>query len=395
LKILLINSVCGIGSTGRICTDIYQALEKEGHKCTIAYSRGNPKGFDTIKIGNKWDVRFHALRSRITDRQGFYSKQATKKFVKVIKERQFDIIHLHNIHGYYLNLKILFEALKNLEAKVVWTFHDCWPFTGHCPHFEFVGCNKWLEKCYKCPQKSRYPKSIFLDNSTRNYLEKKRLFTSLTNITIITPSKWLEGLVRKSFFKEYPIYTINNGINLDIFKKRNSDLRIKEKLGDKFIVLGVTGVWDERKGLNVFIELSKLLDESYKIILVGLTEQQKKHLPNNIIGIIRTENIERLAEIYSASDVFLNPTFEDTFPTTNLEALACGTPVVTFNSGGSPEIINSQCGMIVDVKNAETLKEILENLKNSNFETELCIQKSKNYGIISMVNNYLAIYREL
>ena len=375
MRILQINSVCGVGSTGRIATDLYNVLENQGHECKIAYGRGNaPEGINSIKIGFAFDNYYHVFKTRVFDKHGFGSVNATKKFIEEVKKYDPDIIHLHNIHGYYINIEILFNYLKEANKPVIWTLHDCWPFTGHCSYFDYVACEKWKYGCSNCEQKGQYPSSKLRDNSEWNYENKKRLFTSVKNMTIITPSKWLSNLVKKSFLGKYPVEVINNGIDLDVFKPTESDFRKKYNLSDKFIILGVASVWGERKGLKYFIELSEKLSDEYKIVIVGVDEKQKKSIPKDIISICRTNNAKELAEIYTSSDVFVNPTLEDNFPTTNLEALACGTPVITFNTGGSIECINKNTGKIVEKDDINGLVKAIKNLKVDRLE---CINKAR------------------
>ena len=375
MRILQINSVCGVGSTGRIATDLYNVLENQGHECKIAYGRGNaPEGINSIKIGFAFDNYYHVFKTRVFDKHGFGSVNATKKFIEEVKKYDPDIIHLHNIHGYYINIEILFNYLKEANKPVIWTLHDCWPFTGHCSYFDYVACEKWKYGCSNCEQKGQYPSSKLRDNSEWNYENKKRLFTSVKNMTIITPSKWLSNLVKKSFLGKYPVEVINNGIDLDVFKPTESDFRKKYNLSDKFIILGVASVWGERKGLKYFIELSEKLSDEYKIVIVGVDEKQKKSIPKDIISICRTNNAKELAEIYTSADVFVNPTLEDNFPTTNLEALACGTPVITFNTGGSIECINKNTGKIVEKDDINGLVKAIKNLKVDRLE---CINKAR------------------
>ena len=389
MKVLQINSVCGVGSTGRIATDLYKVLEEQGHKCKIAYGRGTaPEGIDSIKIGSNLDNYYHVFKTRVFDKHGFGSVNATKKFIEEVKDYDPDIIHLHNIHGYYINIEILFNYLKEANKPVIWTLHDCWAFTGHCSYFDYVGCNKWKSGCYNCEQKGEYPSSKDLDNSKLNYEKKKELFTSVKNMTIVTPSKWLANLVKESFLGKYPVEVINNGIDLDVFKPTESDFREKHNLENKFIILGVASVWSERKGLKYFIQLSERLDDKYQIIIVGVSEKQKKNLPKHIIGITKTNDTRELAEIYTSSDIFFNPTLEDNFPTTNLESLACGTPIITFNTGGSVECINSKVGYIIgkgDINN--TIRVI-----NNYFDSKECIKKSKEYNKSERYNDYIKLY---
>ena len=363
MKVLQINSTCGFGSTGRIAVDILNTVIENDGEGLICYGRGEaPSGVPSYKIGSEMLVRVHGVLSRVTDRQGFYSTNATKTLVQKIEEYDPDIIHLHNIHGYYLDIRVLFDYLKKCGKPIVWTLHDCWAFTGHCAHFTAVGCEKWKTGCNSCPSKKEYPQSLVLDNSEKNYNEKKELFTGLQNVTLVTPSKWLSDLVKESFLKEYTVKVINNGVNTDIFKPTESDFRKRYGIENKKIFLGVASVWQENKGLGDFIKLSKELAEDCKIVLVGLTETQMSMLPKEIIGLKRTENAKQLAEIYTAADVFLNPTYEDTYPTTNLEAISCGTPAVTYNTGGSPESLQDGRGITVKVGDTKALYEAAQTL---------------------------------
>lgn len=392
MRVLQINSVCGVGSTGRIAKDLYKVLEEQGHECLIAYGRGTaPQGINSYKIGTNLDNYLHVARTRLLDQHGYGSKKPTIELVKKIKEYNPDVIHLHNLHGYYLNLEVLFNYLAESSKPVVWTLHDCWAFTGHCSYFDYIRCNKWVNECNICPQKKIYPSAYLLDNSTFNYNKKKELFTSIKNMKIVTPSKWLANLVEKSFLGEYDIEIINNGIDLNIFKPIESNFRKIYKLEDKKIILGVASVWNQRKGFNTFIELSSKLNDNYQIVLVGVTEKQKNKLPNNIIGITRTNNIKELAEIYTAADIFLNPTLEDNFPTVNLEALACGTPVITFKTGGSVESIDDTCGAIIEVGDIDTMISIIERGELYSFRS--CVRRAEQlYDKNDRYCDYVHVY---
>lgn len=384
----MINVSCGTGSTGRICTDLADALEKNGHSVKIAYGRDavSPKYQKyAVKIGNDLDIYNHVFQARVFDRMGFGSKKATEKFIAWVKEYDPDVIHLHNIHGYYINVEVLFNYLKECDKNVIWTLHDCWSFTGHCAFFDYVGCTKWKTGCEHCSQKTEYPARVGIDGAKRNYGVKKELFSGVHNLTIVTPSEWLAKLLKESFLAEYPVKVINNGIGTSVFKNTNSS--IKEKFGiseDKKLVLGVASVWDRRKGLEDFLKLSKILDDKYKIVLIGLNKKQIGKLPSNVLGIERTENIQELVAWYSAADVFVNPTYEDNYPTTNLEAIACGTPVITYDTGGSPE---SACtyGCVVPKGNIDELVHAVERIeKIQRFSIELDGNKT--------VDNYLRLY---
>lgn len=395
MKVLQINSVCGIGSTGRIATDIHNILIEQGHESYIAYGRGLPKNCDnTIKIGTKIDNYTHVLKTRLLDKHGFSSKQATKEFINKVKNIDPDIIHLHNIHGYYINIEILFNYLKEADKPVIWTLHDCWAFTGHCSHFDYIGCNKWENGCFDCPQKQEYPKSIFVDNSEWNYYKKKEIFNGLKNLTIVTPSNWLTELVKESFLKKYPITTIHNGIDLSIFKPTENNFKSMYCLNDKFIILGVANVWNYRKGFDFFLELASHLRKDEIIVLVGLSEKQMAKLPDKIIGITQTDNIVDLVNIYSSADVFLNPTLEDNFPTVNLEAIACGTPVITFDTGGSSESIDVNTGMVIFSDIEESINSIrhIKNIRKESFST-YCEQRARErFDKYYAYEDYISLY---
>lgn len=396
IRVLQINSVCGIGSTGRIATDIDQILKQKGHESYVAFGRNNPRNCDTsIRIGTTWDIYAHVALTRALDKHGFGSSRATRAFLRTVEELDPDIIHLHNIHGYYLNVELLFDYLKNAGKPVIWTLHDCWAFTGHCSYFDFVGCDKWKTECFSCPQKDQYPSSGILDNSRRNFMRKKNAFTGVENLTIVTPSQWLAGLVSKSFLGEYPVKVINNGIDLDVFKPTLGDFRDKNALGSKFIILGVASVWDRRKGLPYFIELSKRLKSDEVIVLVGLTQKQKASLPQGIIGITRTDSVKELAELYSTADVFVNPTLEDNFPTTNLEALACGTPVITFTTGGSVESVGKMCGYIARQGSLDDILNFFRIVKKNGKKVykENCLNRARRlYDKRDRFSDYISMY---
>lgn len=348
--LLQINTVVNSGSHGRIAEEIGQLVLAKGWNSYIAYGRNDrPSQSKLLKIGNAVDIKIHGLQTRLLDRHGFGSKKATIKLVEQIKEIKPNVIHLHNIHGYYINIEILFNYLASSRIPVVWTLHDCWTFTGHCSHFDLIGCNKWKTGCFSCPQKTEYPASYLFDNSKRNYSSKYKLFTSVKNLTIVPVSNWLGNLVKKSFLNKYPQHLIYNGVNLGIFTPQNNkSSKIKLRIGNRVMLLGVASGWSSRKGFEDFISLSNFINPDCVIVLVGLNDKQLKKLPSNIIGVNRTENIQQLAEIYSAADLFLNLTYEDNFPTTNLEALACGTPVLTYNTGGSIEAVTPDTGFIVE-----------------------------------------------
>uniref|UniRef100_UPI00123CFCFE glycosyltransferase n=1 Tax=Arenibacter lacus TaxID=2608629 RepID=UPI00123CFCFE len=315
-------------------------------------------------IGSKLSNYRHVLLTRLCDKHGYGSNSATKDLIKIIERINPDIIHLHNIHGYYINITTLFNYLSSKSFPVVWTLHDCWAFTGHCVHFESVGCNKWETLCENCPQTKQYPKSYYIDNSKNNYLDKKKLFNSVNNLTIVPVSYWLQNLLTQSFLKNNPIQTIQNGIDLSIFINKNlQSFRENYNIQDKYIFLGVASVWGSGKGYVDFLKLAQKLEPDEVIVLVGLTKKQMFDLPVGVIGIEKTQNKEQLAEIYATSNIFLNLTYADTFPTTNLEALACGTPIITYNTGGSPEAISEDTGFVVPPGDIVAVRKCLNKLK--------------------------------
>ena len=362
MKVLQINSVCGIRSTGKIAADIAESFIANGDRCIIAYGREIvPEKYQKIsyRIGNEAGVRFNGIKARIFDNEGLNAKKATKKFLKWADEYDPDLLWLHNIHGYYINVEMLFNWIKKRpQMEVRWTLHDCWAFTGHCTHFSFVGCNLWKTGCKNCCQKNQYPASFLIDSSENNYLRKKSAFTGVKNLTIITPSEWLADLVKQSFLKEYPVAVEYNKINKSIFKPTESNFREKYGLADKKIVLGVASSWSERKGLSDFMELNKLLDDSYKIVLVGPTNKQMKNIAGNTLCLPGTNNSEELAAIYTAADVFLNPSKEETFGLTTVEALSCGTPAIVYKDTACEEIVGKYGGIAVDRSVGELYKAV-------------------------------------
>ncbi len=394
MRVLFINAYCGRGSTGRICTDLADMLTERGHECKIAYGRMQAdKKFEKygIRIENDLGVRIHGIITRVFDNAGFNSKRATKKFIKWVKEYDPDVINLHNIHGYYINVKLLFNYLKESGKPVVWTLHDCWAFTGHCSHYTSAKCDKWLTGCYNCSQKDTYPKSVFLDNSKNNYKVKKELFTDLEKCTVTAVSDWLGGEAKKSYMGKYPVKTIQNGIDLSVFKPTDSDFREKNGLKNKTIILSVATSWhDKRKGLDDVIELSKRLDEGYRVIALGLTEEQIKALPNTVMGITRTNNTTELAEIYTAADVYFCPSIEETFGMPTVEAMACGTPAVVYDSTALPEIVSKESGFIVAPHDIDSVVEKIDMCKNFNLED--IIENAHKYSKENMLNNYLETY---
>lgn len=393
MKIVQINTTCGIGSTGKICTGISFLLTESGTPNHILYSsRGNddPLG---IRCSDDFYVKIQALKSRIFGNYGFNSQKATQKMIAELERIKPDIVHLHNIHGHDCDLEMLFRYFKEQNTKLIWTFHDCWAFTGYCTHFTMKKCDQWRIQCSKCIQRHEYSWSF--DRSSYLYNKKKELFQGL-DLTIVTPSRWLAGLVKQSFLKDYPVWVINNGIDLVVFQPAESDFRSTYHIENRKLVLGVSFDWDERKGLDVFVELADRLPAEYQIVLVGTNEKTDKRLPENILSIHRTQNQKELAAIYSAADVFVNPTREENYPTVNMESIACGTPVLTFRTGGSPEILDETCGSVVDCEEINALeKEIIRICTDKPYTKEACLKKAKEFDKNERFKEYIDLYERI
>ena len=352
MRVLIINSVCGIRSTGRIATDIAKEYMAQGHMCRIAYGREEvPEEYRDIsyRIGSEMNIRFNALKARLLDNEGLNAKKETKKFIKWADNYDPDLLWIHNLHGYYMNIELLFDWIKRRpRMQVRWTLHDCWAFTGHCAHFSYVRCYKWREQCHHCSQKKEYPTSLLAEHSRQNFIRKQRAFLGVKNMTIITPSQWLADLVKQSFLKEYRVDVHHNTIDRSVFRPTVSEFRERMGLVGKKIVLGVASAWGERKGLGTFVQLSRLLPAEYQVVLVGLEEKQIRRLPSSILCIRRTNSIEELAQIYSVADVFVNPSTEETFGLTTLEALSCGTPSIVYRDTACEEVARTYGGIAVE-----------------------------------------------
>ncbi len=401
MKVLFVNGVCGNGSTGKIVEQLADEVIKNGGESLICFGRKSYLGeIPSYKFCTKTENRINGVMQRLFDNEGLGLKTPTYMLIKIIKEFCPDVIHLHNLHGYYLNYKTLFKFLKNSSIKVVWTLHDCWTFTGHCTHFEFINCYKWKTECNHCPNKKQYPKSIFIDNSKNNFTTKKECFSSLqqNQMTIISPSKWLDNLVGQSFLKKYNHAVINNGIDLKNFYP--VDFHSFDDIIDrtKKIVLAVANKWEERKGFNDVIEIGNRLPDNYQVVIVGVNDKQMLKLENSkFVGIKRTENQTQLAELYSLSSVFINTTYEDNFPTVNLEALACGCPVITYKTGGSVEVVKEENGKVVEQGNIEDmLNTILFCSENANYDrNKISELATVEFNRHTMSEHYLECYKQL
>lgn len=399
MKVLIINSDFGFGSTGKIVCDLAKMLIKKGDECCIAYGRDyvvdGSSEIGSYKIGNHFGVSLHALFSRITDRQGFYSKHATKKLIEFIKKYRPDLIHLHNLHGYYINITIFLNFLSETHIPVIWTLHDCWAFTGHCSYFTYVKCEAWKTLCKHCPQKFSYPTSFLFDSSERNYKEKKNLITQLNQLTITTVSKWLMQEVQSSFLKCHPIVHIPNGIDLKIFKPVATGM-LRARLGitdQQSVVLCVASIWNQRKGFDIVVGLSNIIDYTkYALIVIGVNQQQERLLNSQVIAIPRTNSKKQLVEYYSLADVFVNTSREETFGLVSLEALACGTPVITNRCTANPELVFSDCGEIVEHVDSESYYSAIQKVISMQISANQCGKHVLQYEMNMVYEQYYSLF---
>lgn len=397
IKVLQISTVCGSGSVGRIMVDIYHTLEKNGDMPLIAYGRQKaPEGIRAYCFGSAPDLALHVLSTFFRGEHGFASAGQTRKLIRKIQEWDPDVIHLHNIHGFILQIELLFEYLKKAGKPVVWTLHDCWPYTGHCAFYDYNGCGGWKTGCSGCREYRRtYPYALFKNRTERNYIRKKAAFTGVPDLVLATPSGWLKAEVEQSFLKEYPIKVIPNGIDREAFRPAKSRLRETLGLEGKYVILGVANVWERRKGLPYLLRLSERLPEDCRMILIGLSKRQIRGLPRDILGLSRTSSVRELAEYYSMADVFVNATLEDNFPTTNLEALSCGTPVITFDTGGSPESVDESCGRVVPKGDLEALLQAVLLEKEAPKNRTACLKRAERYEKYSCFREYTELYHQL
>ena len=390
------------GSTGKIMMGIAEVARAQGHEVMCASpitttNRDAGKNCGYYRIGTFFSRRVSVALARLTGFNGCFAWVATLRLLKKIDAFKPDILHLHNLHDSYINLPMLFGYIKKRNLSVVWTLHDCWAFTGQCPHFTIAKCDKWKTGCHDCPQYRAYPASCY-DNTKTMWRLKRKWFCGVENLTVVTPSRWLAELVKESFLKEYPVHVINNGIDLRVFRPTPSDFRRRYGLSpEKHIVLGVSFAWGVRKGLDCFVALASRLDERYQIVLVGTDEQVDRQLPPSIISIHRTQDQKELAEIYTAADVFVNPTREENYPTVNMEAIACGTPVITFNTGGSPEMLDEKTGVVVPVDDIAAMEKVIERicLQGQSKEKLYLSERAGAFSEKNSVAGYITLYTEV
>ena len=391
MKVLFINTVYAKGSTGTIIRNTGKYLEANGHEFKVAVGRGDDSDEHVYRIGNDIDMHLHALCSRITDRAGFYSKKETRKFLNFVRDYNPDIIHLHNLHGYYINLPTLFNYLKNdFKGRVFWTLHDCWTLTGHCTHFTAAGCYKWKALCSSCAQTRIFPTSYFLDSSSRNHKDKKIFMSGIPNVTVVAVSDWLKSVASESLLKEYNITRVYNGIDLNKFVHTESNILAEHRIKDKKIILSVADGFDEQKGLPTLLAVAKVAPADWQFLIIGIEKRYMKLLPDNVIGMERTSNQQELIKFYSAADVFYNPSIEETFGLVTAEAMACGTPAVVMNSTACPElIINDDCGIVLDVNSSP--KQVVNALTCA-MEKTGARKAAENFSVENQCRGYYELY---
>ena len=392
-KVVQLNSSLR-GSPGTLMRSISNYLDKNQISNEMLITFGESDAKNTCKYGTDFGVKWNALKSRISGRYGFCSDSFTSALISHLEKDIPDLIQIHTIHGHDLNISRFFKYVKEREIPVVYTMHDCWAFTGYCPYYDSVNCEKWKTECSDCPLYRQY--SWISDRSRQNFRDKKDALLSLRNFQIVTPSKWLKEQISDSFLKEVPCTVIPNGIDTDLFRPLQTNLKEKMGIENKKMILGVAISISEGKGKYDFIELSKKLPDDYQIVLVGVDESDHS-FPDSIICKPRTTSKQELAEYYSAADVFLNPTHFDNFPTVNLESLACGTPIVTYKAGGADEAIDENTGKSVPLHDLDALSAaVMEVAEKKPEYTESCRNKAENeYGEERFAGRYLQLYRRM
>ena len=399
MRVFQLNTFCGVKSTGRIASEIAKLVAADGGECRIGYGvpgiSADAEPF-AYQIGTKWERKLHGAIRKLLDGEGYGSWLATRRLIEEIKAFSPDLIHLHNVHGCYLHLPMLFRYLKKSDLPVVWTLHDCWPFTGHCAYFDYSGCEKWKTGCHSCPQQRSYPACVGLDGSKLNYAHKKRWFAQLDHLTFVAPCEWMKQPLSQSFMKDKPVRVIYNGVNLDAFRPTPSDLRTQHQLADKRVCLAVAAEWDHRKGLAYICDAAKQLGDAYRFVVIGLEKEQISDLPANVIGLEKTADVQELAAWYSIADCLVNPTLEDNMPMVNLEALACGTSIVTFATGGCPEAVDENTGIVVPKGDLDAFCAAIEQLSSQKAQrSQDCVKRALLFDAKHTFQAYLDLYKEL
>ena len=405
-KYTIFRLVCGLneGSIGRTAEQLGQLVQSKGWRSFIAYSRVNYGSTSEVyRVDNKFSTLFHALLTRLFDMCGYGSYFATKRLVNVIERERPDLIHMHIIHNYDINLKVLFNYLSTSGIPIVWTQHDCWSYTGHCAYYSNVACEKWKTECHNCPQFNVFPKSWFYDGSKRNYRFKKKVFTSVpqNKMCIVAVSEYVKKDIEQSFLNKYRIKRIYNGIDTDRFlplKESNSEVRANYGLGDGILLMGFATAWTERKGISDYYKLRKKLDKRYTIVFVGVDEQLKKTLPEGIIGIENTSSIEELVKLYSTADIVMNLASEESFGKTTPEGMACGTPSIVYNSTASPELVDEKTGIICEKGDIDGVVNAINTVLSWDKEETIRNCRNRVLSLFSMQKNwneYIELYEEM
>ena len=398
MRIFQLNTFCGVKSTGRITTEIAKLVETSGGECKIGFGADmapDELSRFAMRIGTPVERKAHGALRKLLDGEGYGSTLGTRRLIGQMRAFRPELVHLHNLHGCYLNLRLLFGYLKDAGLPVVWTLHDCWPFTGHCAYFDYAGCDRWQTRCHDCPQQRGYPVCIGLDGSARNFQHKKRLFTALSNLTFVVPCEWMKQPLGRSFLSGYPVRVIPNGVNREIFHPVENDVRARYSIGERKLVLAAASEWDERKGLRYLVESARRLGEGYRFAVIGLSEAQVEALPEGMTGLTHTESPAELAAWYSAADCFANPTMEDNMPMVNLEALACGTPVAVFRTGGCPEAVDGSCGAVVEQADVPAFSDAIARLcERRNEMREGCLRRAARFDSGDTFRAYVDLYKE-
>ena len=395
-RLLIINVALNWGSTGKIVEGIGTLVQKQGWEVVVAHGARykNLSSLLSIQVSSKVGEWVHFVESSLFDAQGLGSRCDTKRFLKELDDIKPDLVHIHNIHGCFINYPLLFNYLKEHNIPVVWTLHDCWAMTGHCTHFMLTNCVKWQTGCNHCPQKRTFPKTYMLDRSEQNYSLKKSLFTSMPVMHITTVSNWLKGIAEASYLKKYPVTVVPNGIKTDVFVLEPSTIKEQYGLQGKKLLLAVAIGLDERKGLYDYIKLAEKLPEQYQLMLVGLTEEEQKALPKRIIGVKRTNGAKELAAYYSAADALLSLSYEETFGLTIAEAMACGTPAIVYDNTAQPELITPETGKVVPTGDVDAVLSAIEEVcsKPKDSYSIACRKHSLAYDEKVTYQKYLDIY---
>lgn len=402
MRVAHINVISEL-STGRIALGICESLQQSGHAALLCHSRGGiPEAVPSYRIGSRLDTMVHSGLARIFDCAGFLSRRATKALVRQLRLYKPDIVHLHNLHGYYLNLPILMDYLKDADVPVVWTLHDCWPFTGHCAHYSMARCERFRTGCHHCPNKKQYPASWLLDRSRQNWLKKRGMILALRNLTLVAPSAWLAGEVQKSFLGGVPVRVLPSGIDLAAFRpvdENDAEAVIARyglgRQGDKPIILSVASAWRAAKGINDLMDLRERLKGEAVIAIVGLTARQMEYLPQGMIGVPMVYGTDTLRALYSAADIYISLSYEESQGLTLIEALACGTQVICYNQTALPEIVTQDTGLVVPAGDIEAAADACRKLLDEPNAPEACRARALAFDRDTQFAEYVRLYVKL